>query len=218
MRLVTEAELEVLVRTANPAPTHPIRDWLDGDLVEDVALGGGRAAELLNTRRRGRGMTPGELLRAKEAAEKTGRYGEELLNYFLQSQPQTVVWESQTNAVAPYDFEITTSGGEVRRLDAKSTAGPFGNKLHMSLAELHFAVQNGGPYDIYRLYEVKEGYARLRIAPNIGARLAPLLPLIAALPRGIEPDSFSIDPETLGFDAAETIIEIPEEFPEGTLS
>jgi hypothetical protein len=129
-----------------------------------------------------------------------------------------IVWESQINAVCPYDFEITTATGEIRQLDAKSTSGPFKNKLHLSLAELHYATQSGVTYDIYRLYEVREGFARLQIARNVGPRLAPLRPLLAALPAGVDPDSFSIEPDFFAFDTAVVVIEIPEEPLEGSLS
>lgn len=244
MRIVSEAELAEAVAAANLDSNHPLQDWIDGDLTEQIGLGSGAASEALAKRRRGRGVTASELARAKEAAERTGRLGEELVNFQLSSliaekslssiifslpateQPASylpalstlaigpiasVVWQSQLDAVSPYDFSFVDGDGKQRFMDVKSTAGSFGNAVHFSLYELNFAVACGSPYDVFRLFEVREGFAKVKIARNVGPFLKPIHEQLSLFPVGVKPDSFSIDPAFLDFDSTEFSIQMPDE-------
>lgn len=121
------------------------------------------------------------------------------------------VWTEDTNAISPYDFELTLHDGSTLHADAKSTAGRFGSPIHLSLAEIHHALESGVPYRLYRLYPVKESEAKLRVAHDVAARLAPLVETLNALPAGVRIDSLCFDPDFLGFDATEVAIVYEDE-------
>ena len=209
-------ELERIIRAANPAADHPVRDWLDDALIEDVGLGGGQSAQRLENRRMGRGLTRAELQDAKDAAEAIGRRGEVLLNHHLENSlwpgVRGHVWIANENAVAPYDFELEMTSGVRRLVDAKSTSGDFDNPLHMSLGEISIAVNGENPYDIARFYSVREGWGHFRIASDIGSQLRPILDVLALLPNGVSPDSLSFEPSFFDFSPEEYIVEIGDEF------
>lgn len=210
-------DLEKLVDAANPSPNHPVRDWLDDALIEDVGFGGGGSAQQIARRRSGRGLSHDELREAKASAEATGRRGEELLDRYLGSMAWPGVvghrWVANENAVAPYDFELDMSSGGHRLVDAKSTSGGFDNPLHMSLGEMDQAVRGGVPYDIARLYEVRDGSGRLRIARDIAAKLRPLLASLSSLPSEVAIDSLSFEPGYFDFEGEEHVVAIPDDAP-----
>jgi hypothetical protein len=210
MATLGERELEQAVSKASPDASHPVWDWLDRDLIEDVGQGSGNATQLLNHRRQGRGISLAELQNSKASAERVGLLGEDLLNHFFQDRINSGVishqWASQINAISPFDFHLETQGGSERRADAKSTAGPFRNPIHLSFAEILFAVHSSLPYDIYRLFEVREGYAKCRIAKNISPKLKPILDSLTTLPTEVSADSLSFNPSY--FDFEEPFIEI----------
>lgn len=207
-------DLEKIIDAASPSADHPIRDWLDDSLIEDVGFGGGEAAIRLARRRRSRGLSHTELQQAKLSAETTGHRGEELLNHYLTRTPWAGVsghrWVASENAVAPYDFELDTEAGR-RFLDAKSTAGDFNNDLHMSLGEIYQAVHGGVPYDIARLYEVRNDWAKFKVARDVGSKLTRVLTYLEGLPPEVKPDSLAIKPRFFEFDTVERVAEIPDE-------
>jgi hypothetical protein len=205
MWALDEAGLATIVEAAQPPSGHPLHDWSGTDVIEDAVLGGAAGVAGITRRRGGRGMSPEEFVRSRVAAEQTGVLGEELLNqYFeqqlLDGQLELYEWSSSINAVSPFDFCLNKPAGERRLVDAKSTSGDFKNVLHLSCAELLRAVAGPEPYDIYRLYEVTDTSAKLRIAEDVGGVLAGLLEVVSSLPKGVAVDSFSINPALLPFD------------------
>ena len=202
MKVLSVDDLDKVVQTADPVASHPIRDWLDDQLFEEVGYGDANAAVRLNKRRLGRGISPADFKTAKESAERTGFLGEELLDVFLRSRDlpdvSSHVWVSQENAISPYDFMINGCSGE-RHADAKSTSGKFSNPIYLSSAELKHAVESGVPYDIYRLYEVREAGALLRVAHDVGLKLGPVLKALDAFPPGVAVDSISFVPDFFEF-------------------
>lgn len=212
MSVVSEEELEQVIVHAAPSPDHPIRDWLDRDLLEDVGLGGGEAQERVAAKRRGRGLSASELQKAKANAEAVGRLGEFLLDYhFTSLQPHHKIesheWVANTNAISPFDFLLSYTDGSERCVDAKSTAGPFSNPIHLSLAEIHHAMRPGVRYHLCRLFNVKASGATFRVARNIQAQLGPVIDSIKTLPAGVKVDSLSFDPSFFNFEPLETVIE-----------
>lgn len=216
MTLVSEDDIEQVIRLSAPPPDHPIRDWLDGDLLEEVGLGSGEATQRLVVRRRGRGLTAGELQRAKAKAEAVGRLGEVLLDYhFTAAQPHPRIasydWVAKANAISPYDFLLTYVDGTHRHVDAKSTAGPFGNPIHLSLSEIHHALSSGVRYHLCRLYSVTDSGASFRVALNIKDKLQPIVDALKALPAGVKVDSLSFDPNFFDFGDHQTSIDYGDE-------
>lgn len=185
---------------------HPALDFIDFDTLEDAAQGGFEGLKKLRKRRQTRGVSREELARARLSAERVGRLGEEILNAWFEAEYQSgngpeFIWDSDNNAVAPYDFTQITNGEPTRRVDAKSTYGDFTNPIHVSFAELKEMVDGGLPYDIYRLYTVNEFTARLRIANNLYEFASNVLSKLDALPKGITVDGISINPDYLTFDS-----------------
>lgn len=205
MCAITEDELQKAIDEAAPLPSHPVRDWLEPELLEGVATGDAMAVAEVIKRRPGRGMSAGDLKAAKASAERTGEIGEELLDVYLGSggdpQIEGHKWVSRENAISPYDFLVNLAGGEVRHVDAKSTSGKFEAPLYLSTAEIRHALGSDAPYDICRLYGVKETGAKMRIARDIKARLVPLQAALDALPKGVRVDSLAFDPGFFEFEA-----------------
>ena len=196
--------------------THPV--WrLAADpeydaALEDAALGGEEGAETLK-KKIARPVSATTLSAAKAAAEKNGRDGEALAWVHLKKLKTeghfvNVEWSSRTNAVSPFDFRAVDSAGIPTRIDAKSTAGEFERRIHMSAAELIEATQ-AGHYDLWRVYQINDDGARLRIARGIGTFAKAILDGFK-LPAGITVDSVSISPASLKWEE-EIVIERPDE-------
>jgi hypothetical protein len=194
---------------------HPVLDFIDSTMLEDAAQGGLEGLQSLNKKRQSRGVTSEELERAKRAAEKIGRLGEEYLNIWLEENKDAGVilnyhWTSNDNAVAPFDFELTLPNGQTRKIDAKSTAGEFSNPIHISVAELMEMAKGNVPYDIYRLYLLTETSGRLRISMDLGDMARKILNHLSTLPDGITVDGVSIKPKILKFQE-EIVIDFSED-------
>lgn len=210
MCILLDSDLQEIIKAASPPSDHPICDWLDPALLEQVGSGDTNAVLSVIKRRPSRGISAVDLKAAKDAAVRTGELGEELLNGFfdakLISDLASHTWVSQENAISPNDFMLTMNSGEIRHADAKSTSGDFGAPIYLSMAEIRHAVNSDVPYDIYRLYNVKEFGAQVRIALNIKARLIPLLGSLAGVPEGVRIDSLSFTPDFFDFSSDVKII------------
>jgi len=195
---------------------HPFRELLDSKDLEDAVQSGIEGIRNLN-RKRSRGLSHEEFRNAKKAFESIGHLGEEVLNQYLSDQVglgiESYQWVASENAIAPYDFEVVINGAK-QLIDAKSTGGPFTNPLHVSLAELREMVESEHPYRIYRLYEVKEDYAKLAISTPMANMAASILTCVddsfrASALSGVSVDSVSIRPETIEWEK-ELVIENQE--------
>ena len=130
-------------------------------------------------------------------------------------QPDGGVRESQVRegqlryALAPATDEFT------RYVDAKSTSGSFDNPIHISTAELHEMARCGENYDIYRLYEVREGFARLRIAIGVGDFAQGVVAAFSGLPPGVTVDGVSVRPASLPFRSAPEVVIDYRDTPDG---
>lgn len=200
-----------VLSAAAPQTEHPLHDWIESAALEDAVLGGAEGIDQLNRRCTGRGISPEEFVRSRQAAERTGVAGEEFLNenfelQLAEGKIESVEWTSSINAVSPYDFRIKSFNSAERVIDAKSTTGAFGNPIHLSLGELRKAVDGPEPYDIYRLFELTESTAKLRIARDIGPNLKHIIDALSVLPDGVSADSISVRPDLLAFSEDEQIL------------
>jgi len=213
MWLLKEDEIAEVLDVSRPPRRHPLYDWIESGALEDAALGGAEGAAHIYARRSGRGIRPEDFLRLRQLAEQTGVSGEELLNgYFKQEQQLGRIagyeWTSSINAVAPFDFLVTSAVSERRLVDAKSTTLEFSRAIHLSWNELVIAVEGPDPYDIFRLYRVTENSAKLRIATNVGRALRKTYEELRTLPTGITIDSISVLPEILPFSDEEISLQM----------
>jgi len=62
------------------------------------------------------------------------------------------------------------------------------------------------PYHIYRIYEVGEGNAKLRISKEMRAFADSVLKVLAGLPNGVNSDGISVSPSMLDFGAEENLV------------
>jgi hypothetical protein len=182
---------------------HPFHELtLDAEL-EDAALGGTKGISALRRRPPTRALSREELQRARRVAEEVGRAGEELVcQYLIELKKRGIisdfVWESDSNAVAPYDFLIIMPDKREVAIDAKSTSGEFERTLHISFAEL-VEMTGKRSYDLYRVSEVSDTSGNLRIAENVGDFAATVLKSLNQLPAGVRVDSVSVDISSLKF-------------------
>lgn len=208
-------DLKKIIDAAEPSEEHPVYELLLEASLEDAAYNGLEGTRKLNHRRSGTRMSMETLLKARNNAERIGREGEEIINALFESQKAAEIiedfeWTSDDNAVAPYDFELINTDEFSRHLDVKSTRGSFSRKLHISIAELHEMAHSEQQYDIYRVYDLHAGTAKLRIAHDLAPFANKVLTAFKTLPAGVTPDSISLEPETLNFET-EQIINLPDE-------
>jgi hypothetical protein len=107
-----------------------------------------------------------------------------------------VEWVSADNVVAPYDFK-TTVKGETTFVEVKSTTGEFSRPIHISLAELALMADDANTCHLYRVYQIAENNAKLRIAENVKPLAKQILATLAALPAGVAADGISVNPGLL---------------------
>jgi hypothetical protein len=203
---VQPTQIESAIAGFDIADDHPVRlaavDTRTESALEDAAQGGPIGTETLLRIRNVRPVSDAELAKAKANAARIGREGEALVNAWLAAEAAAgrlakYTWVSAVNAVAPFDFESFSAKGERSLLDAKSTAGPFGNILHLSLAEI-VAAAGDLPYRIVRVSELDDDGGRLRFSHEIGTFARTLKAIHEAhMPAGVRVDGFSVTTDAL---------------------
>ena len=178
--------------------------------IEDAAMGGYEGKKKLLNRQKPRAVNPQDFENARKAAEKSGYEGEELLNELFDSevnfsQIKNYRWVSKENAISPYDFILDEGESTCCKVDAKTTIGPFGNKIHVSTGELYEMANPKTQYRIYRIYELKPDSAKFRISGKLREFAESTIEKIEQLQDGITVDSFSIDPNLLDFEPEQAI-------------
>ena len=219
MRAVTPDQLSMAVADASVPAAHPVRLLaLDPRLItdlEDAAQGGLRGQQKLQSRLGAGKLSPGALAKARQAAEATGREGEQLIDAYLSGHANpgghwSHVWVAATNAISPYDFQCTSRGGEMGdqdfKIDVKSTKGSFDNDIHISLGEIVEAASGSTPYILFRVYEMNEEGGKLRRSGDIREFSVNLLASHnSAMPGQVKADSFSVPVQTSGLVWSEEI-------------
>jgi hypothetical protein len=209
MIALSPARLEDVAKRVNLVPEHPIyRLTLDTDMlssdVEDIALGGSPGRARLTSWSSSRKISRTDLQKAKESADLVGLQGEQYVNDYLlvlkrEGRIHDFEWISDKNAINPYDFWISLSETIRILVDVKSTQGEFERTLHVSFNELLRMREGPERYDIYRVFDMKEETAQLRIAEGIGTWANQMLQVLEGLPAGISSDSISFSPTILPF-------------------
>lgn len=204
MAVIPTTTLENIINEASPTDEHPVNQFISDADLEDVAFGGFKGTNNLLRKRKSRPISRIELQNMIKNANDIGRQGEEYLNAYFEEQIEEdkisyFHWVSDSNAIAPYDFIICTAESSEIFLDAKSTTGGFGQNLHISLNELVTMANEEKRYDLYRIYELSEDGAKLRISENIGSFGKKVLDIFNRLPNGIQPDAISVNPNILDF-------------------
>ncbi len=206
---ISQSELQADLVAAGVAADHPIHELLLEAELEDAALGGATGVKRLRGRRSGRKVLRSELLNAKRRAEENGQLGEEFVNNLLEerlekAEIRSLTWQSAEDAVSPYDFLVTDPARAETRIDVKATTGEFERAVHVSLAELE-EMAGHDRYEIYRVYGMTEGVARLRVANALKAFAQNVLSVVKNLPNGVLADGISVKPEVLKFGPERTL-------------
>ncbi len=214
MASVAPAELETLIRRAEPSDRHPINElFIEADL-EDAAQGGEAGLERLYSRRSGTHLSKAELAKAIKRIEEIGEMGEEFVQAYLDDLKnkgaiREYQWVSQDNAVSPFDFWVQDSDSRFL-LDVKATTGGFERNLHVSVPELEVMLNGPGAYVIYRIYEMSDGSAKLRISEGTKDFARTVLNVLRKLPDGVQSDGINVNPSTLRF-GAEIRLSLPQD-------
>lgn len=191
---------------AHPPQEHPFHLFTIDDALEDAALGGIQGIDRLMARPPHARITRQDLDAARENARRVGREGEALVNAYLHQLVAggaltAVEWVSDTNAVSPHDFAVSTTDGRTILIEVKSTELPFDAAFHLSFGEFRQASSTPHSYHLYRLYDLyaAAGTAHLRICQDLSAAASRVMAAAASLGDSIRPDSFSIFPAGLMF-------------------
>jgi hypothetical protein len=207
MVAVTRDVLHALLDQANLEADHPLASLAEDTRSEtvqsaiDEAVNGGLASNVIRRRRGGPRLTPAEFADARDRASQIGREGEEILYNWLSSQEDagnvaTLDWIARRDATAPYDYTFER-GHQTIWMDAKSTNGPFSRKFHVSFSELDAATRSE-QYSIARVYDLTENGAKVRFFDDFKS-VAQAIKDSIALPSGVTPNGFTIEPNTLAF-------------------
>jgi Domain of unknown function (DUF3883) len=212
MRALSESDLADIVTRAGLPADHPLVGLtLTEEELQEAAIGSAAARERLVRGGRMLRVSADALRRAREAAAEIGRRGEELIAVYLERQQSAAAitgfeWTSRDNAVAPMDFRISTLTAPAEAIDVKSTAGPFDREFHVSLAELKEMAAGGSLYRVYRVYEMRDTGAKLRISGDMKAIAEAVLMALRALPKEVTVDAVSMIPESAMFGAEIVLI------------
>jgi hypothetical protein len=82
-------------------------------------------------------------------------------------------------------------------LDVKATSGGFERNVHVSLPELLAMRDSKEPYFIYRVYEIGDGTAKLRVSQEMRSIADAILKVLISLPAGVSSDGVSLSPSML---------------------
>jgi len=213
-----EALTDIVNRTASP--NHPIRELLDSDLdeaLEEASVGSAAAVRRLRAASSPRRMTAEALQDARRKVEALGLAGEELVNEWLEREVaagrlRSAVWVSEKNAISPWDFEIEEIDGTHVRVEVKSTGTLFERPLHISHPQIEAAAASTAPRtDLYRLFDLRDSSARLRISKDIRPFAQTVIDAVQTLGDGITPESYTISPERFGTWSEPEVINIPDD-------
>jgi hypothetical protein len=208
MATIDRLTINEIVNKCKPIDGHPIHEILFEEELEDASYGGYDGLEKILKRRR-IPVSPDDLKRAKEESATVGRDGEFYINLYFdtlqrEGRIESYEWSSDLNAVSPYDFNYTEQGQRIL-VEVKSTKGEFNRKLHISKHEVQQALVSDERYDIYRVYEMSEKIIKLRISKNFREFANKISIALKGLPKGVDIDSFSIDPGVLPFESEKVI-------------
>lgn len=186
------------------ADEHPLRMVADIDsielLIQDATYGGEVAKVELRKRIR-HPVTKSDFDAAEAAKKKIGEAGEAAAWRFLQNGKRKgaitdATWCSRIDAAGSWDFEVLLTNGTLVRLDAKSTSGRHNLPIHLSQSEI-IAAADLVPYFIMRVSELKLTSAKIAISHPINSLARDIVKGVSALPHGVRPDGFSVDPRLI---------------------
>ncbi len=220
MVAIRESELHDMISNATPVDAHPIYELMLSADLEDAVFNGEEGVSRLLSRPSGRRMSHIDLEQARERAGDTGMRGEDLVNVEFEKQVANGLlkgfeWVSSYNAISPFDFVITENSEEQVLLDVKTTKGEFSRRIHISVNELKAMATDSRRYDLYRVYELDDNCANLRISRDLRTFAISVLESLSDLTPGVSIDSISVPTDLLNFESAIELT-IPDDLDEIT--
>jgi hypothetical protein len=207
MVLIGPDELAAALDAVGVSREHPVwrlADDADAEAAVERAMEGDTTAleEVRRRRRRaGGGVSLEQLLRARAAAEATGRAGEEMVADWLGQECDDLDWVADAEPLSPFDMlaEGGPLGPGLTYLDVKTTKAGFATRFHISMGEAAFAAEADRPYRIVRVFGADGDAPRARISEPINEWARDLLKAgDGAFPEGVRADGFVVDPEADG--------------------
>lgn len=207
MRLIGPTELADALDAVGVSREHPVwrlADDADAEAAVERAMEGDETAleEVRRRRRRaGAGVSLEQWLRARAAAEATGRAGEELVAEWLGEKCDYCDWVADAEPLSPFD--MLAQGGPLgpglTYLEVKTTKASFGTRFHLSMGEATFAAEADRPYRIVRVFDAEGDPPHARMSDPINDWARDLLEAgDGAFPEGVRADGFVVDPEADG--------------------
>lgn len=202
---MTPVELFQLADASGVRSGHPIFGIASPDVELEIStLGDRKETTGLRSPPSNRKVSRELLRKAKNNAESVGDLGEQLVDSYLATlktsgQIEDFEWTSSENAGSAYDFHTRSAEGEIL-IDVKSTELGFDSRLHISLGELRQMGFGAARYDLYRIFEMSETTAKLRIASNLGWWARDVIAALEGLPEGVLADGVTVTPSILPFD------------------
>lgn len=184
---------------------HPLEWLLLPDSIEEAIYGSSKT-QTRTAQADGLGVVLSRetLKRQVQTSEQTGRLGEEVFARWLGARGYSDdewQWVSVTHARAAYDFLLQrahwAAGSGPYYVDVKATRGSFSAPIYVSMAETRWSAANA-TYRIARVHELASEASRVTILSglhDIGLRI--VNEVLPALPRGIVPMGFELDPAIL---------------------
>ena len=206
MAVLSPADLaDLQSAAASISEDHPAAQLMDprrSELLEEAALGSVEAIERLSQAAATR-QSAADLAAARQRLADIGRDGELLVHGLLADQKArgailSFTWDSEVNAVNPWDFSFLQVDETPRRVGVKATNGPHGRDLHVSQAEVRFAAADDAPRtEIWRVSELTDEGGVVRRSRNFRKVARRIREICNQFEPGLSPDGWTLNPDWL---------------------
>ena len=204
MMSLTKKDIEKITDKVKITPDHHLYNLIIDNILEEIVHSGSNDLENRKKFTTNIKASQEDLNIAKRKAELIGRKGEEIVNHYLNILKEhkdlnDLDWTANINAISPFDFEIVEVKERIL-VDVKSTSNDFSNVIYISLNELKCMAYSENRYDLYRVYEITETSAKVRIANDLKNFALSILHTLYDLPEGINSNGISLKPDLLPFE------------------
>lgn len=217
MREVSETLIaELRSKTADSYfADHPLDALAIRDTVEEVLFGaGGSVAAGVPPSGLSIPMTPEELRRQLLTAGETGQRGEALFADWLTStghEEGDFEWVALKYARSAFDFEVKAARwiSDAPRVfvDVKTSRGAFDSPIHMSIAQIRFAVATPA-YRIARIHDFGGATPKVTLLNGVDVVASSVLKELGNMPEGVVVESLQLPPKLF---QVEYVADLPSE-------
>lgn len=181
-------------------------NFVSGDLKEELEI----ASQVGNTKYN---FKPKDIEKANKRFQEIGRFGEELVNDYLDKQKAEGLirgfeWVNKSRESGlPYDFLI--NGGQY--VDVKSTDSSFNLPIFFSGEEISFATKlTPRSYSVFRVFDMKTELRKLKICNECSRYLASINGSLSAFKNSVEIEKSILKTVKLGVDPGYCFQEISD--------